>query len=469
MASLPNLGDMPAFVIRDLDKQPHSPVTYRTRPDLPRGTSQLMTPVPTPEQSPKVIEDGSSGMTRSNSDLSAHSGNSIIDNAHNRTVSSGSQSSRMTSQFPFTNIFKWKRTISSSSTPSFMGMHTPPIDESSARTSDYFSDPGLKGVQITNLDNLGHSIQAQKNELNAALETKLQEERRLRHLAEDRLTEVEEEITRLCTVILPSDNGETGEAYFASIIESVRIAIDSYESRTNGLEQQLEEKCSLLITERRERTNVDIECTALRNQLKTVQKELLDLQTTAASNAVNEEMSQENRELREEVNRLRLEASAVSDLKKKLQVELREAETAKQIAQESANKVSDREDSERAGLLQRVKDTEAQRDALRQVSRGLRQRLTIETRKNAERTKALAAMDQTFTARTHTRSTSRQGPENTSPCRGGSSDSDASKFRQHDRKESLNKIVEGLSINRHPRFEPFSTTLEAPRGRMIAA
>lgn len=459
---------MPVFVIRDLDKQPHSPsFNHPSKSHIPSGQTHLISPVHTPGNSPKMTTvDESSTMTRSASDLSAYSVDSGLDNSHSRTISSVSQGSRAPTQFPFSSIFKWKRAISSSGST---GIPTPPIDESSSRGSGYFSDPGLKGVQITNLDNLGQSIRAQKDALNSTLEFQLQEERRLRHLAEDRLTEVEEEITRLCTVILPTDNGETGEAYFSSILQSVRMAIDSYESRTDGLERQLEEKSTNLITERRERTNVDIECTALRNQLKSVQGELSELQTSSGLREANEALVRENQELRDEVERLKFDAGSVTDLKKKLQAELREAETTKQIAQESSNKVIDRDDSERTALLQRVKDTEAQRDALRQVSRGLRQRLTIETRKNADRTRALAAMDQTISARTQTRSNSRQSSrqsyEGTSPVKA----SLASDQPQHDRKLSLGQIVQGLGVSGRPRIERYVTALEAPRGRMVVA
>lgn len=459
---------LPGFIIRDLDKQPHSPVNQSKRSEAPQGSSQLMTPAHTPDHSPKMSGELPTGTTRSASDLSAHSGGMSADSAHSRNMSLGSQSSRVTAQFPFTNIFKWKRTVSTASTPSVLGLNTPPIEDGLSRSSEYFPDPRLKGVQITNLDNLGHSILNQKNELNNSLETQLQEERRLRHLAEDRLTEVEEEITRLCTVILPSDSGETGEAYFASIIDSVRIAMDSYEHRTEGLEKQLEVKSSLLIAERRDRTKADIECTALRNQLKAMRDEVLELQNKSASSTINDELSRENNELRDEVTRLRLEAATVADLKKKLHAELREAETTKQIASESSSKVTDREDTERAALLQRVKDTEAQRDALRQVSRGLRQRLTIETRKNTDRTKALAAIgDQTFTTRAQSRSHSRQesDPSLSPPSSGGAE----FKARQHERSESTGRTVEGLSIGVRPRFDRFVTALEAPRSRMVTA
>ncbi|CCG82243.1 protein of unknown function [Taphrina deformans PYCC 5710] len=420
----------PSFIIRDLDKDPHGPAPP-SKNFLGANLKGLATPDSTPNSSPRAIFDGQeSTMTRSGSDLSTYT--TDMEDHHQRNSSMVSSRS---ATFPFTSIFKWKRTISSSSVPT-TGLQSPPIEDHASRTSGYFN-PDVRPATTTTLDNLGLAIKNSKNDFNSVVEAQLQEERRLRHLAEDRLTEVEEEVTRLCTVLLPTDTGEAGEAYFSSILSSVRTAINSYEERTDGLERQLEEKSARLTVERRERINIDIEHNALRAELKQLQIQVAEASKPSELLDRNEELARENESLRDQLRMLK-EAAALTTLK---------AETA---AKEEEKKAEIEDD--RAALLQRVKDTEAQRDALREVSRGLRQRLTIETRKNADKMRALAAIDTNITTR-HARSHSRQSSsclsQYDSPKLGG-------------REYALSSLGESLVVPGRPKPERFVTAMEVP-------
>ena len=240
------------FIIRDLDKDPHE-IT------VPLKILDPLTPKQTPNGSPDP-----QGMARSTSNLSSWSNTSDDE----RSTSSLSLRS---AAFPF-SIFKWKKPTTNNT-----GLQSPPPEHD--------------------------------------LEEQLQEERRLRHIAEDRLSAVEEEVSRICTIMLPTDTSESGEAYFSSVLSSVRMAIDSYESRRTQLERDLATASAMLTAERRERTEMDIEV--------------------------------------------------------KIQAQVGGQDE----------------------LLQRIKDTECQRDALRHISSGLKQRLTIETRKNAEKVRALERLN----------------------------------------------------------------------------
>lgn len=344
-----------------------------------------------------------------------------------------SQSSRTGTSFPFTNIFKWKRSVSSTSGQTPNGLQTPPLDD---HGSDYFANSTARNMRGSSLDNGNHLQQAQRTELEFSLEQQLQEERRLRHLAEDRLTEVEEQVTRLCTVMLPTDTGETGEAYFASILQSVRIAIDCYEERTDKLEKEVEEKSARLLTERRDRTNAEIDCTTLKNQLKLAQAELAEAQVPKSVSCQHEEVLAQNKKLREEVDQLK----AASTVTKEVSTE------------ESEIEGDEHETLDRATLLQKVKDTEAQRDALRHVSRGLRQRLTIEQRKNADRSRALAAIDATIAAR-QLRASSRQ--------------SSYTNLSVSSEPAASAGAPEARSLSKRPRMERFVTALEQPVGQRV--
>lgn len=453
----------PAFIIRDLDKDPHGPMVPAKLADPQQ--QQLATPDITPGNSPQM---SSKIMTRSASDLSAYSLHSDSSSLHSRSASSNSQGSKTHPAFPFTNIFKWKRSGSNSTVSVFSpGLQSPPEDGDSP-SPDYFNRLDQKGNRITNLDNLGHAIEAQRVDFQASLEAQLQEERRLRHLAEDRLTEVEEEVTRLCTVILPTDSGETGEAYFSTVLDSVRMAISTYEERTDGLERQLEEKSARLAVERRERTAADIDCVALRNQLAPLQAQLAHVNADTSVQDRNAELLKQNQELRDQIEQLKLERVDASHNERSVSpgsdVSEDSSETvpATDMQSDSAD-TSSGEIEASATLLQRIKDTEAQRDALRQVSRGLRQRLTIETRKNADRMRALAAIDRTFAMRPQGRSHSRQASVTSAV---------PAETKTVSPKRLLGKITEGFGVGlghppSRPKYERFVTALEAPTNQMV--
>lgn len=430
---------LPSFIIRDLDKDPHGPALPPKYLSHSTDTRQLHSPATTASSSPKTLFEeracSSSSMTRSGSDLSSYTNDK--EDSHSRSPSMVSQ--RSTTNFPFTSIFKWKRTISTSSLPNSTGLQSPPVEEGSSRSSSYFVGDS-KSVTRSNLDNLGLSLQTQRSDFNSTVEAQLQEERRLRHLAEDRLTEVEEEITRLCTITLPTDTGETGEAYFSSIIHSVRLAIDSYEERTDGLEKQLEDKTTRLALERRERTSADIECTSMRTQMRLLQAQLGEAQQASTLEQRNEELVRQNRALQDELDKLKSPAEVVPE---------------DEVEQQSPASPSE---DDRPTLLQRVKDTEAQRDALRQVSRGLRQRLTIETRKNADKMRALAAIDYSASAR-QARSHSRQNSSCLLPLESA---------KRPAREASMTRVCESLGIGSRPRPERFVTALETPTLQSMA-
>ncbi|ORY75432.1 hypothetical protein BCR37DRAFT_395532 [Protomyces lactucae-debilis] len=342
----------PAFLIRDLDRHPHLPdspmqrdvvlkPTARVQPDMDPTLHELArlqhrptlqqppTPAPTPEQHRKAVSGlhahVTHGMSRSGSDLSSYTSTSL--GSMTGSPPAGTTTLFKSSSFTLPALFKWRKALSQTE-------ETPVTTPTTEAAFHYFA------AGESHLDDLQRGLATEQQTLAQSTEQQLQEERRRRHLAEDRLAAVEEEVTRLCTVMLPSDCGETGEAYFSSILESVRLAIDAYEERTLQLAEQVEEKTAALALEQRRRLDVELENTALREQLR---------EATAALES--DVLKQENAALRTQL--------------------------AAQIPAED--------------LLQRVRDTEAQRDALRQVSRSLRQRLTHETRKYEEKLMQLHA------------------------------------------------------------------------------
>lgn len=387
-------------------------------------------------------------MTRTTSDLSTCTADIRA------STSTTSNSSSSSASFPFTNIFKWKRTFSNASSRNTPGVQSPPLTEleGSSRVSSYFSSDH-KRPSRGNLETLGIAIEYHKSDFNSVLEEQLHEERRMRHLAEDRLTEVEEEVTRLCTISLPTDAGETGDAYFSTIISSVRLAIDSYEERTELLERTLEDKTTQLSAERRERTVVDVECRELKSRLKHLEAQLCEALQSSDLQVKNESLTRENDRLRKELELLKSRDSSDSNSR------------CSSDSRDMSSTVDDFSGDDRAALLQRVKDTEAQRDALRQVSRGLRQRLTIETRKNVDKMRALAAIDVNSCAR-QARSHSRQD-SNTSVSDygggggGGTSVGIAAGGKRHlVRQASLSSICKSLQVGSHasrPRPERYVT------------
>lgn len=348
----------PAFMIRDLDRHPHHPDSplqqlqsrkYQTH-DANAINAQRIHALPTPGPTPEAQRTAMSSLApvvRSESDLSSYM-SSVT--SFSDAPSAGSAGLAKSSSFTLPGLFKWRKATAAATHDAQLAspesvMETPP-DAPVSATDAYFA---LGDAKMAHLQNqLAHSQQT----LARSAEQELQEERRRRHLAEDRLAAVEEEITRLCTVMLPSDSGETGEAYFASILASVRIAIDAYEDRTKQLTEQAEQRAAALAKEQRRTLDLEIENTALREQLK---------EATASL--------QENQVLRADKEQL-----------------ARQLDAAPKQTEE---------------LLQRIKDTEAQRDALRQISRSLRQRLTHETRRYEEKLSQAQGRGGSYTHQRH--------------------------------------------------------------------
>lgn len=448
---------LPSFIIRDLDKDPHEIAVPFKILDVP--SQQLDTPRTTPDNSPgKGRLDNGPGMVRSISDLSAYSSESDYDPSQLRSGSSLS----LRSAVAITSLFRWKKPSSGASTnlsiATSTGIHSPVVDE--GMSGDFFA---TDGVNAKNLNLLASSIQAQRHDTAAAL-VQLQEERKLRHLAEDRLTEVEEEVSRLCTVILPTDNGETGEAYFASVIHSVRLALESYETRFQTLEKQVEEKSAQLVTERRERTLVDIECSSLRKQLQLARAAEESHSVREVEGKRIEELAAQNRLLQEQLDAIKQEASSHSARTKKLQEDVQQAESSKQ----QTALVLKQQDEDRTAMLQKIKDIEAQRDALRQVSQGLRQRLTIETRKNTEKLRALQVLDSNITHAT-SRTTRCITPVSASSSTFSKENSWARsrypspEFRSHQQqKQHVDSSLFSVHTDSRPRIERFVTAREIP-------
>ena len=344
------------FIIRDLDKHPHE---IKVPLKILDAQQQLPTPRVTPHGSPDpsvaTITTNNPGMARSTSDLSSYSNNSDDDHR------SGSSLSFRSAAFPFTNIFKWRKGNNST------GLTSPQTDDE------------YPPVSAANLDNLGRALQAQREQMCEITQGQLDQERKLRHIAEDRLTAVEEEVSRLCTVVLPTDNGDTGELYFANVLDSIRIAVDSYDSRATTLETKLQVATDTLKRERHERTAVDIECSSLRKQL-TASKE------TQTSNAALEsridELLSQNKALQDQLSAMTISSKSHSETTSQLTRELETTRLSHQKLQ-----------TDHDTLSQRLEDCEAQRDALRQVSQNLRQRCALESKKSEKQMRVLQKLD----------------------------------------------------------------------------
>lgn len=193
------------------------------------------------------------------------------------------------------------------------------------------------------------------NDLVAALA----EEKRRRLLAEDRLVQVEAEATRLCSVVLPTDAGFEGEEFFKDVVAAVKMAVDCYAKESDALRGEMWDLRALLKEKSRRVADAELGNAAMQRELARARDEAASgaaavhaqrsVQDVAAAHAQRDELAGRVEEMRQALDTRAAEVAALTKAHD-------EAEKKQKLA---------------------IEAVEEQRDALRQTSRGLRQRLTM--------------------------------------------------------------------------------------------
>ncbi|KAJ6102924.1 hypothetical protein N7486_005351 [Penicillium sp. IBT 16267x] len=282
--------------------------------------------------------------------------------------------------------------------------------EFSRRTSDYFSDSGTSSVRITSdvsrmeedMGKIRRAAEQERAQLKVQLSQKLQEERLKRTTSESHVQILENQVQQL---------------------RRERVDLSDLSSKTRELETALEDTRRKLLEERQSKDNFEDLLTAMRVELEQLRNErdLLreDKATPAPAPApvpVETRNMQETQRLVEEIEALRIENASLAQLHGGRFASIAEEEggaskrnsafglsRSNSLARKptglarsgslsrsnSVNAPKDRESGGEGSLVDKVKDIEAQRDALHRTLRSLLHRHAQQAREFEKRARIM--------------------------------------------------------------------------------
>lgn len=271
---------------------------------------------------------------------------------------------------------------------------------SGRRTSDYFSDAGtpsrisdtdLKDVDV---EKLVRKAQQEKAQLRLDMLAKVQEERDKRKAVELHVRELEDIVAKSASHLVPPDALGRIKDFETTLEEAKRKLAEerqmkeNYEDLLSALKEELEGN-------RNERDNLRDEVVPqLRARVEGLETEASDLQ----------KIMYEHSRMQQELSSLKLENSSLAAaIREKGQSSVRQSIS--EISSGYASPLSPTRrgsgmvslplnPKDRESLAERLKDVEAQRDALHLALKGLRERQQYESKKSMERIKALEAAAQ---------------------------------------------------------------------------
>ncbi|KAJ5279789.1 hypothetical protein N7478_005161 [Penicillium angulare] len=274
--------------------------------------------------------------------------------------------------------------------------------ESNRRTSDYFSDSGTSSVRIPSdagrmEDDIGkirRAAEQERAQLKVQLSQKLQEERLKRTTSESHVQILENQVQQL---------------------RRERVDLSDLSSKTRELETTIEDTRRKLLEERQSKDNFEDLLTAMRVELEQLRNERDLLREGKASASDN---NSDNQRLLEEIEALKVENASLAQLQGGRFASIAEEEGAaskrnsafglsrsNSLARKpsglarsgslsrsnSVNVNKDRESGGEGSLVDKVKDIEAQRDALHRTLRSLLDRHAQQAREFEKRARIMDA------------------------------------------------------------------------------
>ncbi|KAK0729113.1 hypothetical protein B0T21DRAFT_291881 [Apiosordaria backusii] len=286
------------------------------------------------------------------------------------------------------------------------------------RTSDYFSDSGYSSARFSEYDHAKEEVsqiqrraEQEKAQLHLELTTKLQEERTMRRLLDQQIQELQQK---------------------ASEVDVAQLGNAEASDRVKELEATCEDLTRRLAEEKESKSNFEDLLAALKSELQTASNERDNLRDEIvpqlrmrvegleAQAAENAKLAYDTSKMQQEIESLRSQTAETSKMQQEIEeleslrsqnAELKQTGTRMSMALSRSASVTagslknknrpmslSRSNSTRPGpasteprevLADRLKDVEAQRDALHSALRSLLERQELQNRENAKRIRQL--------------------------------------------------------------------------------
>jgi DNA repair exonuclease SbcCD ATPase subunit len=262
------------------------------------------------------------------------------------------------------------------------------------RTSDYYSDSGYSSAKFSDYDQAKEEIsqiqrkaEQEKAQLRLELTSKLQDERTKRRLLDQQIQELSKR---------------------ASQIDVTQINTNDASARVQELESMCEDLTRRLSEERQVKSNFEDLLGALKGELQTATNERDNLRDEIvpqlrarvegleAEAAEHAKLAYDTSKMQQELQLLRSENSELKQTGSRMSMALSRSASVtggsyrgKMRAQSITRSNSTRPMEPREVLAERLKDVEAQRDALHSALKSLLERQEIQNRENARRIQQL--------------------------------------------------------------------------------